>query len=72
MNRPIFRRKDQWILCMCRECYGLNYVEPHGTSAMCEWCERETEHASIPYKFRDLSGMRLVKRPGIGETLGIC
>lgn len=71
MNRPIFRAKDEWILCMCRQCYRLNYVEPHGNSADCPVCQVETEHASIPYIYRDPSGTRLIKQPGIGETLGI-
>lgn len=62
MNKPIYNRKD-WVLCTCNECGALNYVEPHGTTAECKRCKRDTEHSNIPYEFRDPSGTRLLRRP---------
>ena len=63
--KRIYRQKDSWILCTCTECKGepaLNYVEPHGTTAFCQKCRRETEHVNIPYSRRDSSGTWLVNR----------
>ena len=59
--KPIYRAKDQWVLCTCNACGHLNYVEPHGTTARCKKCRKETEHTNIPYTRRDLSGTVLVK-----------
>lgn len=60
MNRPIYRRKDEWVLGICQACHALNYVEPHGTTAACKRCKIDTEHVNIPMAYRDVSGSRLV------------
>lgn len=52
--RPIYR-KDGWVLCFCRTCGRLNYVEPHGTTAKCRCSNEETEHCNLPHGYRDLS-----------------
>ena len=57
--RAIYNRR-QWSLCTCAECHTLNFVEPHGTTARCKRCQRETEHRSIPYAYRDVSGCYLM------------
>lgn len=62
MNRLMYDKRG-WLLCSCNECGHLNYVETHGTVAMCAKCKRETEHSNIPYRYRDVSGMRLVRKP---------
>lgn len=62
MNRPIYNRAS-WVLCTCNACGRLNYVEPHGTTADCPKCRRSTEHQNIPYKYRDQSGTRLIRKP---------
>jgi len=71
INQPIFREKDGWILAMCRECYGLNYIEPKCSGGYCPTCDWDTEHAFIPYEFRDESGTLLIKQPRIDKTLGL-
>jgi hypothetical protein len=60
--KPIYRRFDQWVLGTCNECASLNYVEPHGTTADCKRCKRDTEHSNIPYDKRDMSGCWMVKQ----------
>ena len=62
MTRAIYN-KDGWVLCQCRECGELNYVEPHGVTAQCKCNKEETEHASIPYRYRDISGCLLLDAP---------
>ena len=54
--RPIYRHKDQWVLCACVHCGNLHYVEPHGITAQCRTCKGETQHRSIPFALRDISG----------------
>jgi hypothetical protein len=58
--RSIYR-KDGWVLATCVECGRENYVEPHGTTAHCPTEKRETEHRSIPFERRDMSGCHLIK-----------
>jgi hypothetical protein len=67
--RPIYRAKDHWVLCICRACATLNYVEPHGITARCSKCKAETEHRSIPHAYRDVSGFWLVRMPGKEEAV---
>lgn len=41
-----------WVLCKCKECGRLNYVEPHGTTAQCKSkkCKGKwTEHENLSY-----------------------
>ncbi len=59
--KRIYRSKDGWVLCTCETCGTLNYVEPHGTTADCKKCKKDTEHASIPYSRRDVSGCWMVR-----------
>ena len=33
-HRPVYRG-DGWVLAICTRCSRTNYVEPHGTTAMC-------------------------------------
>lgn len=50
MNRPRYNRRG-WMLCRCRECGRLNYVEPHGTTAECRSLRcagKWTEHENLP------------------------
>jgi hypothetical protein len=54
--KRIYRSKDSWVLCNCAVCAALNYVEPHGTTAHCAKCKKETEHTNIPHSQRDWSG----------------
>jgi hypothetical protein len=65
MQKPIYRAKDSWVLATCDVCHTLNYVEPHGTTAMCSKCKRDTEHSNIPYALRDHSGCYLISRKGL-------
>ena len=60
MNRPIYRRKDNWVLGICETCHALNYVEPHGTTAHCKRCKSDTEHVNVPMAYRDNSGSRVI------------
>lgn len=59
--KPIYRR-DGWVLCLCQECGAMNYVEPHGTTAKCKKCKKETKHENIPYSQRDASGCWLTNK----------
>lgn len=72
MKRPIYRSKDEWVLCTCNRCGSLNYVEPHGTTATCQKCRKDTngdlmftEHSNIPYEYLDASGFWLIKKPDV-------
>jgi hypothetical protein len=47
--KPRYNRRE-WVLCECVECWTLNYVEPHGTTAECKKCRRVTEHKNIPFR----------------------
>lgn len=62
MIKPIYNRKG-WVLGQCQECGNLDYVEPHGTTAFCSKQKKDTEHANIPYQYRDMSGTRLLRKP---------
>lgn len=62
MNRPMYGRNG-WVMCTCNVCGELNYVEPHGTTAMCKKCKLDTEHSNIPYEYRDMSHTRLIRDP---------
>lgn len=68
MRKPIYRSKDSWVLCTCNTCAGLNYVEPHGTTADCKKCKKSTEHSNIPHYWRDASGCYLVRRTASTEV----
>jgi hypothetical protein len=58
--KPIYN-KHYWVLGSCNNCGGLNYVEPHGTTAACKNCKTETEHSNIPHDNRDrITGTRMV------------
>lgn len=45
--KPIYR-KDGWVLGRCLNCWRLNYVEPHGTTAACACSPTWQEHKNIP------------------------
>ncbi len=69
-RKPIYRSKDNWVLGQCNVCGKLNYVEPHGTSAQCKCSQEWTEHSSIPYQYRDMSGCWLIGKPVQSRNLG--
>lgn len=54
-RRAIYDRRG-WVLCSCRRCYRLNYVEPHGTTAACSCSVDWTDHDPIPYHLRADAG----------------
>ena len=62
MNKPMYNRK-MWILCQCSSCGRLNYVEQHGITGPCKCSPDWVEHESIPYQYRDKTGMRLIAKP---------
>ena len=57
MYRNMYSRDGYSILCYCTQCGRLNLVEQHGTTAKCKCSPEWTEHKSIPYQYRDMSGM---------------
>ena len=60
MRKPVYRA-DGWVLATCSECGRENYVEPHGTTALCRTEKRETEHKPISFERRDMSGFFVVR-----------
>jgi hypothetical protein len=59
MFKPMVNKKGH-VLCRCRLCGRVNYVEPHGTTARCSYHNEKgetSEHMPIPYGERDPSGM---------------
>lgn len=54
--KPVYNSKG-WVLCRCKTCGRLNYVEPHGTTAPCR-CSGGSlcEHENLPFSERDVSG----------------
>ena len=55
-RQAIYHGKTNWVLGYCLTCGTLNYVEPHGTTAQCKTCRVWTEHANIPYEYRNMDG----------------
>jgi hypothetical protein len=63
MNKPMYRKGGNEILCACGTCGRLAYVEVHGTTAHCnsKACGgADREFVSIPYTCRDASGLRMI------------
>lgn len=67
MTRNMYNRLF-WELCYCVRCGRLNYVEPRDTTARCECSPRETEHKSIPMKYRNVGGTVYNGPPRIGNN----
>jgi len=57
--KPIYDKR-QWVLGYCSNCGKLNYVEPHGVTAVCKRCGKDVEHKPIPMELRDQSGVYVV------------
>jgi hypothetical protein len=64
VRRPPIYNKDGWMLGLCCFCGFANYVEPHGTTAMC-LCSREpTEHRYVPQNMMvEIAGVTLYQKP---------
>jgi hypothetical protein len=60
MVKSMYNSKG-WILGICSDCGHANYVEPHGTTAKCKCSDYWTHHDSIPFGFRDQSGMTYLR-----------
>ena len=46
-GKPRYRKEDGWVLCSCRRCGHMNYVEPHGATAFCVSCRARQEHVNF-------------------------